>query len=63
MTFIGALLIVLAQSAADNTVLPLKNVQVLYDRAIEAVRDVSLDVPAARSWRCSVPMAPANRPF
>jgi branched-chain amino acid transport system ATP-binding protein len=27
-------------------VLSLKNVQVLYDRAIEAVRDVSLDVPA-----------------
>ena len=26
--------------------LSLKNVQVLYDRAIEAVRDVSLDVPA-----------------
>ena len=46
MTFIGASLIVLAQSAADNTVLSLKNVQVLYDRAIEAVRDVSLDVPA-----------------
>ena len=46
MTFIGASLIVLAQSAADNTVLSLKNVQVLYDRAIEAMRDVSLDVPA-----------------
>ncbi|MGZ5841381.1 MAG: ABC transporter ATP-binding protein [Xanthobacteraceae bacterium] len=46
MTFIGASLIVLAQSAADNTVLSLKNVQVLYDRAIEAVRDVSLNVPA-----------------
>jgi branched-chain amino acid transport system ATP-binding protein len=46
MSFIGASLIVLAQSAADNTVLSLKNVQVLYDRAIEAVRDVSLDVPA-----------------
>ncbi|MGB3502700.1 MAG: ABC transporter ATP-binding protein [Mesorhizobium sp.] len=28
--------------------LSLKNVQVLYDRAIEAVRDVSLDVPAGR---------------
>jgi ATPase subunit of ABC transporter with duplicated ATPase domains len=38
--------ILLALSAADNTVLSLKNVQVLYDRAIEAVRDVSLDVPA-----------------
>ena len=46
MTFIGASPIVLAPSAADNTVLSLKNVQVLYDRAIEAVRDVSLDVPA-----------------
>ena len=46
MTFIGASPIVLALSAADNTVLSLKNVQVLYDRAIEAVRDVSLDVPA-----------------
>jgi branched-chain amino acid transport system ATP-binding protein len=42
----GASPIVLALSAADNTVLSLKNVQVLYDRAIEAVRDVSLDVPA-----------------
>jgi branched-chain amino acid transport system ATP-binding protein len=29
-------------------VLALKNLQVLYDRAIEAVRDVSLDVPAGR---------------
>lgn len=28
--------------------LALKNVQILYDRAIEAVRDVSLDVPAGR---------------
>ena len=28
--------------------LSLKNVQVLYDRAIEAVRDVSLDVPAGK---------------
>jgi branched-chain amino acid transport system ATP-binding protein len=46
MTFIGASPFVLALSAADNTVLSLKNVQVLYDRAIEAVRDVSLDVPA-----------------
>ena len=46
MTFIGASPIALALSAADNTVLSLKNVQVLYDRAIEAVRDVSLDVPA-----------------
>ena len=46
MTFTGASPIVHAQSAADNTVLSLKNVQVLYDRAIEAVRDVSLDVPA-----------------
>jgi branched-chain amino acid transport system ATP-binding protein len=29
-------------------VLALKNLQVLYDRAIEAVRDVSLDVPAGK---------------
>jgi branched-chain amino acid transport system ATP-binding protein len=29
-------------------VLALKNLQVLYDRAIEAVRDVSLDVPAGQ---------------
>jgi branched-chain amino acid transport system ATP-binding protein len=35
-----------ALPTADHTVLSLKNVQVLYDRAIEAVRDVSLDVPA-----------------
>ena len=28
--------------------LALKNLQVLYDRAIEAVRDVSLDVPAGK---------------
>jgi branched-chain amino acid transport system ATP-binding protein len=46
MTFIGASPIVLTPSGADNTVLSLKNVQVLYDHAIEAVRDVSLDVPA-----------------
>jgi branched-chain amino acid transport system ATP-binding protein len=31
---------------ADRRVLSLKNVQVLYDRAIEALRDVSLEVPA-----------------
>jgi ABC-type multidrug transport system fused ATPase/permease subunit len=43
--FIGASPNAPVSSAADHTVLSLKNVQVLYDRAIEAVRDVSLDVP------------------
>jgi branched-chain amino acid transport system ATP-binding protein len=43
--FIGASLNAPASSAADHTVLSLKNVQVLYDRAIDAVRDVSLEVP------------------
>ncbi len=33
-------------SGGRSAVLALRNVQVLYDRAIEAVRDVSLDVPA-----------------
>jgi branched-chain amino acid transport system ATP-binding protein len=43
--FIGASPNAPASSAADHTVLSLKNVQVLYDRAIEAVRDVSIEVP------------------
>jgi branched-chain amino acid transport system ATP-binding protein len=37
-----------AFTAADHNVLSLKNVQVLYDRAIEAVRDVSLEVPTGK---------------
>src|ERR1700722_18190573 len=46
MAFIGNPPVIRTRSVLDHIVLSLKNVQVLYDRAIEAVRDVSLDVPA-----------------
>src|ERR1700761_9255966 len=46
MAFTGTSPVIRARPIPDHIVLSLKNVQVLYDRAIEAVRDVSLDVPA-----------------
>jgi hypothetical protein len=53
-------------SPADTPTPPLlslHNIQVVYGGAIEAVRDVSLDVPApAASSRCWGPTARASRP-
>jgi branched-chain amino acid transport system ATP-binding protein len=51
-------------TAAAPQVRPLlavNNIEVVYADVILVLRGLSLAVPPGRSWRCSVPTAPASR--